>query len=74
LNLVKRLGIKELIKNSSKYTTANSQRSQVLGTAQGVTIEFMGKILKFSAIVYNYDIFPLLLKRKALPKLRVITN
>ena len=74
LDLVKKLGIKELLKDPGKYTTANGQRSQALGIAQGITIQFMGKMLRFSAIVYNHNAFPLLLGRKALTKLRVITD
>ena len=57
-----------------KNTTANGQRSQALDIAQGITIYFMGKTLRFSAIVYNHDAFPLLLGRKVLHKLKVLTD
>ena len=36
LNLIKKLGIKELLKDPGKYTTVNGQRSQVQG--QNVTL------------------------------------
>ena len=62
LDLIKKLGIKELLKDPGKYTTANGQRSQALGIAQGITINFMGKVLRFSTIVYNHDALSLLLK------------
>ena len=68
LDLIKKLGIKELLKDSGKYTTASGQRSQALGIAQGITIYFRGKSLRFSAIVYNHDAFPLLLGRRVLHK------
>ena len=42
LNLIKKLGIKELLKDPGKYTTLNDHRSQALGLAQGITIYFMG--------------------------------
>ena len=74
LILVKRLGIKELIKDPGKYTTANGQRSQALGIAQGITIYFMGKTLRFYAIVYNHNVFLLLLGRKVFHKLKVLTD
>jgi len=45
-----------------------------LGIAQGITIYFMEKTLRFSAIVYNHDAFPLLLGRKVLHKLKVLTD
>jgi len=73
-DLVKRLSIKELLKDSGKYTTANGQRSQALDIVQGITIYIMGKTLRVSAIVYNYDTFLLLLKRKVLHKLKVFTD
>ena len=37
-DLIKKLEIKELLKEPGKYTTANDQRSQALGIAQGITI------------------------------------
>ena len=74
LDLIKKLGIKELLKDPGKYTMANGQRSQALGIAQGITIYFMGKTLRFSAIVYNHNAFPLLLRRKVLYKLKVFTD
>jgi len=73
-DLIKKLGIKELLKDSGKYTTASSQRSQALGIAQGITIYFRGKLLRFSAIVYNHDAFPLLLGRRVLHKQKILTD
>ena len=63
LDLIKKLEIKALLKDPGKYPTANGQRSQALDIAQGITIYFMGKILRFSAIIYNYDAFLLLLRK-----------
>ena len=74
LNLIKMLGIKEFLKDPGKYTTANDQRTQVLDIVQGIIIYFMGKTLRFSAIVYNHDAFYLLLGRKVLHKVKVITD
>jgi len=74
LDLIKRLGIKELLKDPGKYTMVNGQRSQALDIAQGITIYFMEKTLRFSLIIYNHDIFPLLLGRKVLHKLKVHTD
>jgi len=74
LDLIKKLGIKELLKDPGKYTMANSQRSQALSIAQGITIYFMEKTLRFSAIFYNHDAFLLLLERKVLHKLKVLAH
>jgi len=74
LNLLKKLGIKELLKDPGKYTTANGERSQASGIAQGMIIYFKGKTLRFSAIIYNPDVFSLLLERKVLHKLKVLTD
>ena len=57
-----------------KYITANSEKSQALGIAQNITISILGRTLKISAIVYNHNAFPLLLGRKTLKKLKVITD
>jgi len=38
LDLIKRLEIKELLKDPGKYTMANGQRSQAFGIDQGITI------------------------------------
>ena len=74
LDLIKKCGIKELLKDPGKYTTVNGQRSQALDIAQGITIYLMGKTLRVLAIVYNHDAFPLLLGRKVLHKLKVLTD
>ena len=74
LDLVKKLGIKHLLQTHCKYITANGEKSQALGVAQGITINLLGKTLKIMAIVYNHDAFPLLLGRKSLKKLKVITD
>ena len=74
LDLIKKLGIKELLKDSGKYTTASGQRSQALGTAQGIIIYFIEKSLRFSAIIYNHDPFPLLLGKRVLHKLKILTD
>ena len=74
LDLIKKLGIKELLKDPGKYTIANGQRGQALDITQGITIYFMEKTLRFSAIVYNYDALPLLLGRKVLHRLKVLTD
>jgi len=72
--LIKKLGIKELLKDSGKYTTASGQRSQAFGIAQGITIYFGGKSLRFSAIIYNHDAFSLLLGRRLLHELKILTD
>ena len=74
LDLIKKLGIKELLKDSGKYTTASGQKSQAFGIAQGITIYFGGKSLRFSAIIYNHDAFSLLLGRRLLHELKILTD
>ena len=43
LDLIKKLGIKELLRDSGKYTTVSGQKSQALSIAEGITIYFGGK-------------------------------
>jgi len=73
LDLIKELGIKELLKDPGKDTIANSQRSQALDIAQGITIYFMEKTSRFLAIIYNHKAFYLWLKTKVYHKLKVLT-
>ena len=74
LDLVKKLNIKELLRTANKYITANGQKSQALRIAQNIKIELLDQSLIITAIVYNHNAFPLLLGRKALKKLRIITD
>jgi RNase H-like domain found in reverse transcriptase/Reverse transcriptase (RNA-dependent DNA polymerase)/Integrase zinc binding domain/Integrase core domain/gag-polyprotein putative aspartyl protease/Retrotransposon gag protein len=74
LELVKRLGIKDLVQTHCKYITANGQKSEALGIAQDINLVIQGQHLKFAAIVYNHHAFPLLLGRRVLKRLKVITN
>ena len=74
LELVKKLGIKDLLQTHCKYITANGQKSQALGIAQDIKLDIQGQQLKFAAIVYNHHAFPLLLGRRVLKRLKVITD
>ena len=74
LELVKKLGIKDLLQSHCKYITANGQKSQALGIAQDIKLDIQGQQLKFAAIVYNHQAFPLLLGRRVLKRLKVITD
>ena len=74
LDLIKRLGIKELTETQRKYITANGESSQALGIAQDIILGIQGRNIRISAIVYNHDAFPLLLGRKTLKKLKISTN
>ena len=61
LESVKKLGIKDPKLIAS---TANGQKSQII----------QGPNLKFSAIGYNHNAFPLLLGRRVLKRLEIITD
>src|SRR5437762_3011040 len=75
LELVKKLGIKDLLQTHCKYIiTANGQKSQALGIAQDIKLDIQGQQLKFAAIVYNHHAFPLLLGRRVLKRLKVTTD
>ena len=69
--MIKKFGIKELLKDPGKYITANDQRYQALDITQGITIYYRENF-EFSAIIYNHDAFSLLLGRKVLHKLKVL--
>ena len=72
LELFKKLGIKELLKDPGKYITANDQRCQALDITQGITIYYRENF-EFSAIIYNHKAFYLWLKTKVYHKLKVLT-
>lgn len=74
LELVKRLQIKKLLWTYDKYITINNEKNQALEIAQNITIGILGRTLKISATIYNHNSFPLLLGRKTLKKLKVITD
>jgi predicted aspartyl protease len=74
LDLIKRLGIKELTETQRRYITTNGESSQVLGIAQNIIIGIQGRNIKISIIVYNHDTFPLLLGCKTLKKLKISKN
>jgi hypothetical protein len=74
LDLVKKLGIKELHSSQYKYTTANGQKSMALGLVPNLEISLKGRTIRCAAIVYNQTEFPLLLGRRVLKRLKVSTN
>jgi len=74
LELVKKLGIQDLLETNCKYITANGQKSKALGIAQDISLNIQGQQLKFAAIVYNHNAFPLLLGRRVLKRLKIFTD
>jgi predicted aspartyl protease len=74
LDLIKKLGIKELVETQRRYITTNGESNQALGIAQNIIIKIQGRNTRISIIIYNHDTFPLLLEYKILKKLKISIN